>query len=57
MTDREIIQGLIAKDNRVTEAFFFVQCRPLFLCIIRKVFNYEVEYDELVNEMYLYLMG
>ena len=56
MTDREIIQGLIARDNRVTEEFFFVRCRPLFLSIIRKVFDYEVEYDELVNELYLYLM-
>ena len=31
MTDQEIIQGLIARDNRVTEEFFFVCCRPLFL--------------------------
>ena len=56
MTDKEIIQGLIARDNRVTEEFFFVRCRPLFLNIIRRVFDYEVEYDELVNELYLYLM-
>ncbi len=57
MTDQEIIQGLIARDDRVTEEFFFVRCRPLFLSIIRKVFDYEVEYDELVNELYLYLMS
>ena len=57
MTDREIFQGLIARDNRITEEFFFVRCRPLFLSIIRKVFDYEVEYDELVNELYLYLMA
>lgn len=56
MTDQEIIQGLIDRDNRVTEEFFFVKCRPLFLSIIRKVFDYEVEYDEFVNELYLYLM-
>ena len=56
MTDKEIIQGLIARDNRVTEEFFFVKCRPLFLSIIRKVFDYEVEYEEFVNELYLYLM-
>ena len=40
----------------MTEEFFFVRCRPLFLSIIRKVFDYEVEYDEFVNELYLYLM-
>ena len=56
MTDQEIIQGLIDRDNRVTEEFFFVKCQPLFLSIIRKVFDYEVEYDEFVNELYLYLM-
>ena len=56
MTDQEIIKGLIERDNRLTEEFFFVRCRPLFLSIIRKVFDYEVEYDELVNELYLYLM-
>ena len=56
MTDQEIIQGLIARDNRVTEEFFFDRCRPLFCSIMKKVFDYEVEYDELVNELYVYLM-
>ena len=56
MTDKEIIQRLIARDNRVTEEFFFVRCRPLFCSIIRKVFDYEVDYDEFVNELYVYLM-
>lgn len=57
MTDKEIIQGLIARDYRVTEDFFFVKCRPLFCSIIQKVFDYEVEYDEFVNELYVYLMA
>lgn len=56
MTDKEIIQGLIAHDKHVTKDFFFVSCRPLFKSIIKQVFNYEVEYDELVNELYIYLM-
>ena len=56
MTDQEIIQGLIDRDNRVTEDFFFVKCRPLFCSIMRKVFDYEVDYDEFVNELYVYLM-
>ena len=57
MLDQEIIEGLIARDNRVTEEFFFVKCRPLFCSIIQKVFDYEVEYDEFVNELYIYLMA
>ena len=56
MTDKEIIEKLIARDERVTSLFFFKNCRPLFLSIIRYVFSYEVDYEEFVNEFYLYLM-
>lgn len=56
MTDREIINRLIAKDNSVTKDFFFVKFRPLFSAVIRRVFPYEVDYDEFVNELYRYLM-
>lgn len=56
MTDREIIQGLIDRDNTATEQFFFVKCHPLFHSIIHFVFPYEVDYDEFVNELYLYMM-
>jgi len=56
MTDQEIIQALIARDNRVTQDYLFEQCIPLFMSIIRRVFDYEVDYDEFVNELYLYLM-
>ena len=56
MTDQEIIKGLIARDKRVTEEFFFRKCRPLFCSIMQKVFDYKVDYDELVNELYVYLM-
>lgn len=57
MTDSEIIRGLIERDNHVTEQFFFVRCRPLFTAIIRLVFSYPVDYDEVVNELYHYLMA
>lgn len=56
MTDKEIITGLINRDNRVTKEFFFDKCRPLFYSVMKLVFNYEVEYDEMVNELYVYLM-
>ena len=56
MTEQEIIKGLIARDNRITEDFFFVKCRPLFYSVMRFVFDYEVDYDEMVNELYVYLM-
>ena len=56
MTDRQIIEALIARDEQVTRQFFFKNCRPLFMSIIRNVFSYEVDYDEFVNEFYLHLM-
>ncbi len=56
MTDKEIINGLIARDNCITEEFFFVKCRPLFYSVMRSVFDYEIKYDEMVNELYVYLM-
>ena len=56
MTDQEIIQGLIERDNKITEEFFFDKCRPLFCKIINLVISYEVDYNEFVNELYVYLM-
>lgn len=56
MSDQQIIEALIARDEQVTQQFFFRNCRPLFLSIMRYVFSYEVDYDEFVNEFYLHLM-
>ena len=50
MTDQQIIEALIARDERVTQQFFFRNCRPLFLSIIRYIFSYDVDYDEFVND-------
>lgn len=55
-TDKQIVDALLAKDEKMTNDFFFVWCRPLFYSLIRKVFSYDVDYDELVNELYVYLM-
>ena len=56
MTDNEIIRALINRDETVTRQFFFKDCRPLFLSIMHHVFSYEVDYNEFINEFYLYLM-
>lgn len=56
MTDIEIRDALIARDNAVTYDFFFVKCQPLFKSVIRRVFSYEVDYDECISELYIYLM-
>ena len=55
-TDRQIVEALLDKNEKVTHDFFFVWCRPLICSLIGKIFPYPVDYDELVNELYLYLM-
>lgn len=57
MSDREIIQGLIDRDNHITGEFLFSQCRPLLGAIMRNVFNGHVEYDEMVSLLYDYLVA
>ena len=57
MTDQEIVSSLIARDPSVTKQFFFKDCRPLFMSVIRRVFEgLVVEYDEIINEIYILLM-
>lgn len=57
MSDIEIISSLIAHDPKVTAQFFFKDCRPLFISIIRRVFgNQIVDYDEIISELYVLLM-
>ena len=56
MTDQEIIQGLIDRDERITREFFFRRCQPLFFALIAKFYPSGADYDELVSELYLHLM-
>lgn len=56
MTDQEIVYKLIARDEKVTKDFLFKSCRSLFTSIINHIFSYHVDYEEFVNEFYLYLM-
>lgn len=56
MTDKEIIEGLIARDEKITRKFFFVKCRPLMHSIIGRIFAFDVDYDELINELYVHIM-
>lgn len=54
--ERKIINGLLARDNKITRVFFFMKCRPMFNSIIHNVFRDKADYEELVNDLYLYLM-
>lgn len=56
MTDREIINGLISRDNAVTRQLFFVTARPLLTALMRRIFDAAPDYGEIVNELYAYLI-
>lgn len=57
MSDQEIVAALIRRDEGVTKQFFYRDCRPLFLSIIRRVFDKQfVDYDEIIDELYIHLM-
>jgi RNA polymerase sigma factor (sigma-70 family) len=56
MSDRDIVDSLIKGNEKVNRQFFYENCRPLFMSIIKRVFPYRVEYDEFVSELYIYLM-
>lgn len=57
MSDIEIIDGLLNRDERIILDYFFVKLRPLFVSILRQVYRDEAfDYDEMVNEFYIYLM-
>ncbi|MCC8113178.1 MAG: sigma-70 family RNA polymerase sigma factor [Bacteroidales bacterium] len=56
LSDLEIRDKLVEKDPMVTRWFFSRKCRPLFVSIIHRVFNYGIDYDEFVNEVYVFLM-
>ena len=52
MSDPQLVAQLIAHDPKVTAQFFFTDCRPLFISIIRRVFgNQIVDYDEIISEL------
>ena len=43
--------------NKLTRQFFYNDCRPLFISIIRRVYGMQVvDYDEIINEIYILLM-
>ena len=58
MTQREkrYIDGLLARDERVTRELFYGLLRPLLVSVIMNVFRGEANYDEVVSDLYCHLM-
>lgn len=57
MTENEnrIIEGLIARDEKVTNDFFYAQCKPLLSSVAREVFMEDMDYDAVIDGLYNYL--
>ena len=55
ISDAEYIEGLKRSNNDITEAFFYGLCNYTLNDIMYSVMQNAVDYDELVNELYLYL--
>lgn len=55
LTDQEIIEYLIDGNNQVTHYFFYDKCSSMFGYIISHIFSFQVNKDEIINELYIYL--
>lgn len=55
ISDSEYIAGLKSGDNHVTEAFFYGLCNYMLNDIKYSLMDGKVDYDELVNEFFIYL--
>lgn len=49
MSDQEIVQKLLERDHAITYMFFYNKCRPLFLSLMKRFYNYPIDYDEFVS--------
>lgn len=60
LSDKEIVEGLINRDNRITKIFFWEKCGKLFRYIIYKLYDNPYDYDQLkerlIEDLYIYLM-
>ena len=55
ISDTEYIAGLKSGNNRITESFFYGLCNYLLNDIRFSLMDGHVDYDELVNELFIYL--
>lgn len=53
--EKKIIEGLINRDNYITGQFL-KKYRPLFVNTISLIFDYQVDKDECINELYYFLL-
>jgi len=53
--DSQLIDGMLSNDSNVIAYFINKKCRPIFLYIIANIFESNIDINELISELYLYL--
>lgn len=56
LTDAEVVEALLCRDREVTKVFLYARCRPLFTAVQRRYYTDCEDVDELISEIYLYVM-
>lgn len=54
-SDKEIVEGILAGNHRITTYFFCIDCKGLFYYVYSQICNYRYEPNEITNEILLYL--
>lgn len=55
LSDRQLVDMLLANDGEAVEYVFFYRCDKMFSHVIKTIFQSQGKKEELVNEFYLYL--
>ncbi len=55
LSDRQLVDMLLANDEKVVEYMFFHRCDGMFSHIINDVFQSQVKKEELITDFYLFL--
>lgn len=56
LKDEDIVRALLRRDSEVTKYFLYKKCYPLFKSIYDRYYTDCENWNELVNEIYVYIM-
>ena len=54
-SDSQIVHGILHNDQTIIQHFFLKECKPIFEYIAHAIFDDNIERDELISELFLYL--
>ena len=57
ISDRELVDRLLIGDEEIVRYLFFDKCMPMFNYILHRFCPCQLDKNELINELYLYLQS